>query len=195
MYQLTRRQVLAAAGAAAAAATVAGCSSDDGEGNSKDLGRAGAMDSYAVGDQLKATEPLTFTLMLLSNPGYPYKADWPFWAELTKRTNVTFQPTVVPLSDYNQKRSVVVSAGDAPMIIPKTYHPDEEAFIAGGAIIPVSDYVNLMPNFTEQIKKWNLQGNLDSISQQDGKYYYAETAADVSTAFQALQNQIIRLSK
>ena len=31
---------------------------------------------------------------------------------------------------------MVVSAGDAPMIIPKTYHPQEEAFIAGGAIIP-----------------------------------------------------------
>jgi putative aldouronate transport system substrate-binding protein len=169
MYQLTRRQILAAAGAAAAA-TAAGCSSGDG-GNDKEVGRTGAMDAYAVGDQFKATEPLTFSIMMLSNQGYPYKATWPFWAELTKRTNVTLQPTVVPGSDYNQKRSVVVSAGDAPMIIPKTYHPDEEAFIAGGAIIPVSDYVDLMPHYTEQVKKWNLQGNLDGISQQDGKYY------------------------
>ena len=31
--------------------------------------------------------------------------------------------------------------------------------------------------------------------QLEGKYYFAETAADVSTAFQALQNQIVRLSK
>jgi putative aldouronate transport system substrate-binding protein len=172
MYQLTRRQVLAAAGAAAAAA-VAGCSSNGDDENSEDLSgkRVGAMDNYAVGDQFKATEPLTFSIMLLSNPSYPYKADWPFWAELSKRTNVTLQPTVVPLSDYSQKRSVVVSAGDAPMIIPKTYHPDEEAFIAGGAIIPVSDHVDLMPNFSDQVKKWNLQGNLEGISQQDGKYY------------------------
>jgi putative aldouronate transport system substrate-binding protein len=129
------------------------------------------MDNYRAGDQFKATEPLTFSIMLLSNPSYPYKADWPFWAELSRRTNVTLQPTVVPASDYNQKRSVVVSAGDAPMIIPKTYHPDEEAFIAGGAIIPVSDHVDLMPNFTAQVQKWNLQGNLEAISQQDGKYY------------------------
>jgi Flp pilus assembly protein TadG len=32
-------------------------------------------------------------------------------------------------------------------------------------------------------------------SQLDGKYYYAATGADVSPAFQALQNEIIRLSK
>jgi Flp pilus assembly protein TadG len=31
--------------------------------------------------------------------------------------------------------------------------------------------------------------------QLDGSYYYAETAADVGPAFQALQNQIVRLSK
>jgi len=169
MYQLTRRRILAAAGAAAAA-TVAGCSSGD-DGTGKELGRNGAMDAYAVGDQFKATEPLTFSIMMLSNQGYPYKADWPFWAELTKRTNVTLQPTVVPGSDYNQKRSVVVSAGDAPMIIPKTYHPDEEQYIAGGAILPVGDYLDLMPNFQDKVKKWNLGPDIDQMRQADGKLY------------------------
>ena len=32
-------------------------------------------------------------------------------------------------------------------------------------------------------------------AQLEGKYYFAKTAADVGPAFQALQNQIIRLSK
>jgi Flp pilus assembly protein TadG len=32
-------------------------------------------------------------------------------------------------------------------------------------------------------------------AQLEGKYYYAQTAADVAPAFQALQNQILRLSK
>ena len=43
---------------------------------------------YGVGDQFKATEPLTFSIMMLSNAAYPYKADWPMLTELTKRTNV-----------------------------------------------------------------------------------------------------------
>ena len=32
-------------------------------------------------------------------------------------------------------------------------------------------------------------------TQLEGKYYFAQTAADVGPAFQPLQNQIIRLSK
>lgn len=175
MYQLSRRQLLAGAGAAAAAVALSACgsSADDDTKKGEDLSanKAGAMDKYAVGDQFKATEALSFPLMLLSNAAYPYKSDWLFWSELTKRTNVTLQPTVVPGSDYNQKRSVMVSSGDAPLLIPKTYHPDEEAYIAGGAILPVSDYVNLMPNFQAQVAKWNLKNDLDAYREADGKFY------------------------
>jgi putative aldouronate transport system substrate-binding protein len=171
MNQLSRRQVLAGA----ATLTIAGCSSDSGstsgQNQSLSSNRAGAMDKYNVGDQFKATAPLSFPIMLLSNTAYPYKADWLFWSELTKRTNVTLQPTVIPGSDYNQKRSVMLGAGNAPFIIPKTYHPDEEAYIAGGAILPVSDYIDLMPNFKDRVAKWNLQPDLDQLRQADGKFY------------------------
>jgi putative aldouronate transport system substrate-binding protein len=172
MYELTRRQLLAAAGGAAAVALV-GCGSGDDDGDSNlDGKRVGAMDKYAVGDQFRATEALTFSIAILDNPGYPYKADWPFFTELTRLTNVKFDPTVIPLSDYNQKRSVMVAAGNAPFIIPKTYHPSEEEYIAGGAILPVSDYVDLMPHYRDKVAKWNLQPDLDAqLAQLDGKYY------------------------
>jgi putative aldouronate transport system substrate-binding protein len=171
MYNLSRRQVLVGAGAATLA--LAGCSSGGGSTKGQDLSgnRDGAMDKYGVGDQFKATQPLSFSIMMLSNAAYPYKSDWLFFKELANRTNVTLQSTVVPGSDYNQKRSVMISAGNAPMIIPKTYPPDEEAYIASGAILPVSDYVDLMPNFKDQLAKWNLQGDIDTRRQDDGKYY------------------------
>jgi putative aldouronate transport system substrate-binding protein len=170
MSHLSRRQVLAAAGAASLG--LAGCSSggstktDNLSGN-----RDAAMDKFGVGDQFKATAPVNFPIMLLSSATYPYKADWMFWSELQKRTNVTLTPTVVPGSDYNQKRDVMVSSGQAPMIIPKTYHPDEEKYIAGGAILPVSDYFDLMPNFQDKVKKWNMQPDLDQLRETDGKLY------------------------
>ncbi|HEY0001034.1 MAG TPA: extracellular solute-binding protein [Actinoplanes sp.] len=172
MVQFSRRHLLTAAGAAVAV-TLVGCNDGDGGSDSADLDdlKAGSMDGYKLGDQFKATEPLTFTTMMLSNQRYPFNASWPFLAELKKRTNISLDPTAVPGSDYNQKVSVVVSAGDAPQIIPKTYHPAEEAFIAGGAILPVSDYVHLMPHYTDKVKRWNLQPNLDQFSQEDGKYY------------------------
>jgi putative aldouronate transport system substrate-binding protein len=165
--------LLAAAGGAATFMIV-GCGSGDDESGGQNLDgkRVGAMEDYGVGDQFKATEAITFSIAILDNAGYPYKADWPFLTELTKRTNIKFDATVIPGSDYNQKRSVMVGAGNAPFIIPKTYHPGEEEYIAGGAILPVSDYADLMPHFQDKVKKWNLQPELDSqLKQADGKYY------------------------
>lgn len=169
MYQPSRRQVLLGAGAGAALA-LTGCGS--GGGSSSPSGnQSGAMSSFGVGTQFKATEPLTFTIMMLSNPAYPYNANWPFFSYLKQKTNVSLNANVIPLADYNTKRSVLINAGQAPMIIPKTYPGEEDQYVAGGAILPVSDYVHLMPNFQDKVSKWNLQGDLDTLRQADGKYY------------------------
>lgn len=171
MRAISRRQFSAMA-AGVLVAAVAGCSSDDDTG-AKDLGdsRAGAMPAFAAGQQFKATTPLSFSILYNNHPNYPYQKDWLFWSELTKRTGVTLQPTEVPLSDYEQKRSLLISAGDAPMIIPKTYPGQENAFVSSGAILAVDEYFDLMPNFQAKVAKWNLGGDLDTLRQQDGKIY------------------------
>ncbi|MGQ4400666.1 extracellular solute-binding protein [Streptomyces hayashii] len=171
--QLSRRQMLAAAGfIGLAALTGCGSGEDDG-GDSKDLSKKqnGAMKEYRVGQQFKASKPLSFSILHNNNPVYPMKDGWLFWKELTQRTGITLKPIAVPLSDYEKKRSVLIGAGDAPFLIPKTYHPSEVAFVSSGAILPVSDYVHLMPNFRDKVRKWRLEPELDSIRQSDGKYY------------------------
>jgi putative aldouronate transport system substrate-binding protein len=171
MTEITRRQVLGAF-AGATVISLVGCGGDDGsDNNDVSQNRAGAMDKYGVGDQFKGTQPLTFSVLYNNHPNYPLKEDWLFWSELSKRTNVTLQPTAVPLSDYEQKRSVLIASGDAPFIIPKTYHPQENAYVSSGAIIPVSDYLDLMPNFKEKIDKWSLKPEIDTLRQENGKYY------------------------
>jgi len=55
-----------------------------------------------------------------------------------------------------------------------------------------------MPEKPEDILKRvaNDKTSLDfNAAQLEGKYYFAQTAADVGPAFQALQSQITRLSK
>jgi maltose-binding protein MalE len=173
MFQQSRRRAATvAAGVLAVALAATGCGGDD-SSKSTNLTdkRAGAMDKYGVGDQFKATEPLSYSMLYSNHPNYPLKNDWLFWSELTKRTNITIQPVAVPSSDYEQKRSVMVGAGDAPFIIPKTYHPAEDAFVSSGAILPVSDYLDLMPNFRDKMAKWNLKPELDNFRQADGKFY------------------------
>lgn len=168
-----RRAAMVAAGVLSVTLALTACSSGEEEQKGEDLSafRVGAMEKYGVGDQFKATEPLKFSTMMLSNAAYPFKEDWLFFTELTKRTNVTIDPVVVPGSDYNQKRGVLIGAGDAPFIIPKTYHPDENAFIASGAILPVSDYIDLMPNFKDKMTRNKLEPELNQFRAADGKFY------------------------
>ncbi|MFJ4534383.1 extracellular solute-binding protein [Streptomyces tibetensis] len=170
--QLSRRRMLAAAGFIGLA-TVTGCGGGDDGGDGKDLSKKqdGAMKNYRAGQQFKASRPLSFSVLHNNNPVYPMKNGWLFWKELTKRTGVTLKPVDVPLADYEKKRSVLIGAGDAPFLIPKTYHPSEVAFVSSGAILPVSDYVKLMPNFRDKVRKWKLEPELDSIRQSDGSYY------------------------
>lgn len=175
MSQLSRRQLLSATGAAALGLALAGCGSSGGSGkdDGKDLSgnKAAAMKKFGVGDQFKATAPVDFTLLYNNHPAYPLKKNWLFWSELKKRTNATFDLTAVPMSDYEKKRSLLVGAGDAPLIIPKTYPGQESPFVSSGAILPVSDYTDLMPNFRDKVAKWKLEGDLDTLRQADGKYY------------------------
>jgi putative aldouronate transport system substrate-binding protein len=171
MTNISRRSLLVTLGAAGLG--LAGCTGGGGSDKSTDLSknRTDAMDTFAAGQQFKATSPVTFTTLLNDNPGYPEKSSWLFWTELAKRTNVTLKPTVVPLSDYENKRSVIIGAGDAPFLIPKTYPGQETPFVSSGAILAVSDYVDLLPNYKQKIARWNLQGDVDTVLQDDGKYY------------------------
>ncbi|MFD0317922.1 ABC transporter substrate-binding protein [Streptomyces flavalbus] len=169
---LSRRQLLAAAGLTSLT-VLTGCGGGDDGGDPKDLSKKqdGAMRKYRVGDQFKAAKPLSFSVLHNDNPAYPMKDGWLFWKELTRRTGITLKPVNVPLSDYEKKRSLLIGAGDAPVLIPKTYHPSEVAFVSSGAILPVSDYTHLMPHFQAAVKKWDLAPELDSIRQSDGRFY------------------------
>ncbi|MGI5289949.1 extracellular solute-binding protein [Nonomuraea polychroma] len=170
MQHISRRQALIGLGALTF--VVAGCGEDEAPKKAADsANKAGAMASFGVNQQFKATEAVSFDVLYNNHPFYPLKNDWLFWQELTKRTNVTLKPVAVPLSDYEKKRGLLVGSGQAPLIIPKTYHPAEEAFVASGAILPVSDYLDLMPNFKDKIAKWKLEPELNTLRQADGKFY------------------------
>ena len=168
----TRKRVIATGALVALVAGLTACApatdSDSGDLTGKDVG---AMANFKAGDQFTATEAVDFSILFSDHPNYPLQDDWLLWSELTKRTNVTLEPTVVPMSDYEQKRSLLVGAGKAPMIIPKTYPGQEEAYVSSGAILPVSQYLDLMPNLSEKIEKWGLEDNFEGLRQADGEFY------------------------
>ncbi len=174
MYQRNRRRVLAGASALAVAATLAlaACSSDEPADNLADK-RVGAMANYGVGVDFKATEPLTFSILINNHPNYPLDTSWKFWEWLEEQTNVKFEFVDAPLSDFNTRRTTLINAGEAPQIISRFYGNQENEFIASGALLPVSQYVEagLLPNFKARYDEWGMKSDLDTHIQDDGNYY------------------------
>ena len=39
--------------------------------------------------------------------------------------------------------------------------------MASGAILPISDYIDLMPNFKDKIEKWDMDSELEGLRQED----------------------------
>ncbi|MEU7841284.1 extracellular solute-binding protein [Micromonospora sp. NPDC049114] len=171
LHRSWRRAATAAVAALLAASSIAACSEDSSDAKDLSENRAGAMADYGIGKQFKASEPVSFSILYNNHPNYPLREDWLFWNELKSRANVTLSPVAVPLSDYEQKRSLLIGAGDAPMIIPKTYPGQEDAYVSSGAVLPVSDYLDLMPNLQDKISRWNLKPEIDTRRQEDGKFY------------------------
>ena len=131
----------------------------------------GAMDDFAVGTDFKATEPVNFSLMYRDMPDYPVKDDWSVFKHLEEDRGVTFDRTDIPLADWDQKKSLLIGSGEAADLMPVSYAGSETQFVSGGAILPVSDYLDYMPNFADKIEKWGLQEDLDNLRQDDGKFY------------------------
>ncbi len=128
---------------------------------------------YTYGEHFYSETPVTYTMYLNDNSAYPYKDSWSeeggiFWA-IEQATNVTLDIQIVGNADYTAKVSLAVSAGNAPYIIPKIY--SETAYVTGGGVVPVSDYVQYMPNYQAFYEEYDMEDDVSSLYQEDGKYY------------------------
>ena len=178
---LSRRGFLGFSLAAASLVVVTGCSKDS-DDTSVDLGNqsAGAMENFAADTQFTATEPFTLPMLWTDWPDLPVKDSWKIFDEIKKRTNVTLDLTHIPFSDATEKRSLLISAGDAPAFIPLVYTGEDGPFVASGAVLPMSDYIDHMPNFKKYVADWDLQAMIDNLAQSDGKVYMLPGLQEVS---------------
>lgn len=147
--------------------TMSGCASKPAV---KSTGGSGNLPTV-TDTNFKAAQPETFSMLFDDNNDYPYEASWQVFDQIQKATNIKINITVVPMSDYNTKVSTLIAAGSEPEIIPKTYPGSEVPYIPSGQILPISDYVSQMPNYRNEITDWKLQGDIQTITQKDGKYY------------------------
>ena len=147
------------------------------------LSLTGCSKSSAVGNEAKgytfgegatfhSDEPVTYTMYFSDASWYPMVDTWKtegIFKKIEEKTNVHLDITSFDSGDYTDKIKLAINAGDSVYIIPKVY--DETAFVDGGAIVPVSDYVKYMPNFTAFYNKYNMKKDIDTITQSNGKFY------------------------
>jgi len=181
----TRRRFGRGAIALAVAGTLvalAGCTAGGAEGGEAAASdaTAGSMEDYTADTTFTATEPLDFSLLWTDWPEVPVTDSWQVFDEIEKRTNVHLDLTNIPFSDATEKRSLLISAGDAPQIIPLVYTGEEKQFAATGAVVALSDYEDYMPNFQKYVKEWDLREMVDNLRQDDGKYYMMPGLQEVS---------------
>ncbi|WP_156761614.1 extracellular solute-binding protein [Microbacterium karelineae] len=170
-----RTRTLAVGTAAVLALGLSGCSggdaAPDGDGTVDEDRSVGAMEDFGVGDTFVATEPVTFGLAYRDHPNYPFSKSWSIIEHLAADNGVSFDVQSIPLADWQQKRALLISSGEAADLIPSTYVADVQNLTAGGALLPVSDYLDHMPNFQDKIEKWGLREDLDRTRDANGDFF------------------------
>ncbi|GAA1989956.1 extracellular solute-binding protein [Isoptericola halotolerans] len=182
-----RRLAAGTAAMTSAALVLAACSSGstggdgggDRDGDGDTVALECAQDSEADA-QFTAAEATSLGILWTDWPDYPIKDSWQIFDEIENRTNVRLETTNIPFSDAEEKRGLLISAGDAPPLVPLIYTGDEQQYAASGAVLPLSDYAEYMPNFQKYVEEWELGEMVENLRQADGKYYMTPGLQEVS---------------
>ena len=176
----SRRSFVGLSAAAFATVALAACGSGDAEEVDVETQNVGAMDDYAADMQFKATEPMQVSMLWTDWPEVPVEDTWRLFDHIKELTNVEITLVHIPFSDHTEKRSLLISAGDAPTLIPLVYTGEDAPFVSSGAVVPLSDYADKMPNFQKYVQEWDLADMIENIKQADGKYYMMPGLQEVS---------------
>lgn len=135
---------------------------------------AGVAKGYTFGEEqtFHSDDPVTYSISFSDASWYAKQDTWEtegVFKQITDRTNVKLDITSYDSGDYGQKVNLAINSGSATYIIPKIYSEDQ--YVAGGGVVAVSDYIQYMPNFSAFVKKYNMEADLDTIRQSDGKFY------------------------
>lgn len=164
---LATGMVLSLAACGGSGSSTAASTNTDGSTATTDTAAADESNlGYEYGEHFHSDEPVTYTMFFNDNPAYPMNDKWineGVFKAIEEATNVHLELTVVDNSNYTDKVSLAVSSGTSPYIIPKIY--TETAYVTGGGVVPVSDYVQYMPNYSNFVEEYNMQDDLATITQ------------------------------
>ena len=135
---------------------------------------SGEAKGYTFGEEVTfhSDEPVTYSISFSDASWYAMQDTWKtegIFKKIEDKTNVHLDITSYDSGDYNQKVNLAINSGSSTYIIPKIYSEDQ--YVAGGGVVAVSDYTQYMPNFKAFVNQYKMEPDLDTIRQNDGKFY------------------------
>lgn len=133
---------------------------------------AGCGGSGKKNDTAKGTEKnevSEVSMMIFEDAEAPFSEDWLVVKTIEEKTGVKLNVQSVPVSDQPTKTQVVLNSGEMPDIMTKTFPKATDAL--SGLFLPISDYVDKLPNFQKYLKDNELEKYMESQRMADGKYY------------------------
>ncbi len=127
---------------------------------------------YGLGKTFHSDEKVTYTMFFSDASWYAMQDTWKtegVFKKIEDLTNVHLDIISYDSNDYMSNVTLDINAGESAYIIPKIY--DDSAFVDGGAVVAISDYVDKMPYFTDFYNKYDLAPDVRTITRSNGKYY------------------------
>ncbi|MBO7424309.1 MAG: extracellular solute-binding protein [Clostridiales bacterium] len=127
---------------------------------------------YEYGEHFHSDTPVTYSMFFSDASWYAMQDSWltdGLFKDIEDITNVHLDIKSYDSSDYMNNITLDINAGESAYIIPKIY--DDSAFVDGGAIVPISQYVQYMPNYVDFYNTYGMQEDLLTITRSDGNYY------------------------
>lgn len=126
-----------------------------------------------------AEEPVSFSIAFPDNPTMPFTEDWLSVKESTAFANANVTWEVYPNTDYNTKLTMALSTGTAPdvMLNITSQNNPYNQLAQNGALLPINQYLDYLPNFKQYVETYGLQQEIDQIMVMlDGNYYHMPLA-------------------
>lgn len=149
---------------------VTGCDQET-EGSTEESGKQVSSNTDDGEEVVTNEDPVVVTMLYSDNASYQFNEDWLILEEIEKRTGVKLELLPIPESDWSTKRTTIINSGEMPDIISKTLSHEVSDYAASGLFLPISDYLDQMPNLSAFIEAYGYESDLDLAREADGKFY------------------------
>lgn len=117
------------------------------------------------------SEPANIKILYNDIEQAPFLSDWLLLEEYEKRYDVILDVSLGDNTDYEKAIDLNIQLDNPPDVILKCWPESIENYANEGFLLPISDYVYLMPFYQAYIEEMQLESEIEKLKMANGKYY------------------------